>query len=86
MYHKIWRKIFSPGVPVLYKVFFVFVILIGAPILLFIGLPLVFIEKVQDVGFRSTLRLIFWAIILSAVVIFTAFQIYDLIKPTYWRY
>ncbi|MHC5075344.1 MAG: hypothetical protein ACYTFM_02795 [Planctomycetota bacterium] len=86
MFHKIWRKTFSPDVPLLHKVFFVFVILIGAPILLFIGLPLLFIEKVQDVEFRNTLKLIFWAIILSAVFLFIAFQIYDLLKPPNWRF
>jgi hypothetical protein len=86
MYHKLWRKIFSPGVPLLHKVFFILVILIGAPVLLFIGLPLALIEKVQDVEFRNTLKLIFWVIILSAVVIFIAFRIYDLLKPPYWQY
>ena len=86
MYHKIWRKAFSRAVPVSHKVIFILFILIGAPILLFIGLPLLLIKRVQDVEFRNTLKLIFWTILWGAVIIFIGFLIYDLLRPAYWRY
>ncbi|MHC4132509.1 MAG: hypothetical protein ACYSSP_00470 [Planctomycetota bacterium] len=86
MYHKIWRKTFSRAVPLTHKVIFILLLFIGAPILLFVGYPLVLIEKVQNVKVKNNLRFIFWAVLLSVVIIFVGYQIYSILRPSYWRY
>lgn len=83
---KVFRKLFSSEDGLFKKVFCVFVILISAPVLLFFGLPLAFIEKVQDVELKRSLKIIFWIIVFGLITAFLLFQIYDYLKVSYWRY
>lgn len=69
MYGRIWRRIWDDrGIPLLTRIFYVFVLLMGAPVMLFVGLPWA-VAKIRSLQLRIATAIGF--VILLIVLVLT---------------
>ena len=61
MYVKVWRKLWGgKDTSMALKIFYLFIIVMGAPVLLIVGLPLHFICKIENVSLLKTVTIAFY--------------------------
>ena len=80
---KMWRRIWADkDMSITCWLFFVFLVLMGAPVLLVIGLPLTLISEIKNLRLRKTARTAFWLII---VLLLIAYLISVFLKPSWMQ-
>ncbi len=71
MFCKMWRRIwYDKDTSIIRKVFFLLLIIYGAPILLIVGLPLFFIGKIKEPQLRKTATTAFYILVVVLLIIF----------------
>ena len=70
MWHKIW---YEKDTSIKRRCFYLFMIIIFAPVMLIVGLPLLLIGKIKNPKLRETATTVFWVIV---VLLLMAYLIY----------
>ena len=74
MFGKIWRRIWdSKDTSTGLKLFFLIIIIMGAPIMLIVGLPLLLIGKIKDHRIRKTAATVFYILLLLLLLSYLFF-------------
>jgi len=77
MFGKLWRRIwYDKDTSIMRKLFFLFVITYGAPILLIVGLPLFLIGKIPGPELRKITVVAFYIIAVLLLMIFFYFNLF----------
>ncbi len=78
MFGKIWRRIWnSKDTSIISKLFFLILIIFGAPIMLIVGCPLFLIGKIKDPQLQKTISIAFYILLL---VLFITYLFYVLVS------
>jgi len=77
MFGKMWRRVwYDKETSAIAKLFFVFLIVLGAPILLIAGLPLLLTGKIPEPNLRKTTVAAFYIIAVLLLMIFLYFSLF----------
>lgn len=87
MLGKLWQKIwYDKDTSIMRKLFFLFVITYGAPILLIVGFPLFLIGKIPEPKLQKIIVVAFYIIVVLLLMIFLYFNLFrGSILPVYVR-
>ena len=74
MYGKVWRRLWGgKDTSIALKIFYLFIIVMGATVLLIVGLPLRFISKIENLSLQKTVTIAFYILLFALLATYLFF-------------